>query len=205
MIRSLISLCVAVALAVFAIPWCAHLLTDVWLTRIWQAPQPWPEHPLAAGIGAGLGVALMLWRKPNWLIHTTFHELCHALACWSLWVGVRGFATSDGRGGKVEYNQCDPFRDTIIAIAPYTLPLLLIPALVAHRLVPSDSQWEAVATGVVAFTWFNHLQGLFHNVRLNFWGGEGDLAKVGRPLSLVLIAGVLMLTTALTIHELWIV
>lgn len=203
MLRTLLSLAAAIPLAVFGLPWCAVLLAQTWTSHLGHAGNIWPVHPLAAGLGTLISVALMLWKKPNWFIHTTIHEFCHLLACLMLLVRPHSFSTSNGDGGAVTYQHCDPLRDTLIALAPYTMPLVLTAALLIRRFVPGDAPWPALATGFAAFAYFHHLQGLYHNVRLNFWGKETDLARAGRPLSLVLISGVLMLVTAWTMHEMW--
>jgi hypothetical protein len=202
MLRSILSFLVALPLAIFAVPWCAMLLAQVWSARV-TADAPWPDQPWAVAGGMVLGLALAWWKTPNWFIHTTIHELCHALACWTLWVRVRGFAASDGQGGKVEYDRCDPIRDTLIAVAPYTLPLMLGVMLLVHRLVPDEQPWPDIATGLVGLAIIDHLHGLYHNVRLNFWGGETDFAKAGRPLMLVLIVLSLLLTAATVVRELY--
>lgn len=204
MVRTLFSLLLAIPLAIFALPWCWNIVVHQFTSHISAAANPYPEYPLAVGIGLALGLILMLWKKPDWLIHTTIHELCHALACLILFVRIRGFATSDGEGGKVTYDApSDPFRDIIIGIAPYTFPLVLTIALLIHRFVPMTDPWPAIATGIASFAYLHHIHGLYHNIRINFWGSEGDLSRVGRPLSFVLIAGVLLLVSAWTIHELW--
>lgn len=204
MLRALISCAVAIPLAVLGLPWCWQVLVHQWSTRIAGSSDPWPDHAQAVVIGTVLGVALAWWKRPNWFVHTAIHELCHLLACLLLLVRPRKFTVSDGSGGAVEYDApSDPFRGVIIAIAPYTLPLVLVLALLARRFVPVAGPWEAIASGVAAFAFIHHLQGLYHNIRLNFWGKDSDLVKTGRPLSAVLIAGVLLLVTAWTIHELW--
>lgn len=204
MFHALISLAAAIPLAVFGLPWCWQMLARQWSTRIAGADYALPEHHLAIAIGLVLGVGLALWKRPNWFLHTTIHEACHALLCLALFVRIRGFATSDGQGGAVTYDAPrDPLRGILIGIAPYTLPLLLTGALLGRRFVPAAGPWEALFSGLAAFFFFNHLQGLYHNIRLNFWGKESDLVKVGRPLSAVLITGTLLLVTAWTIHELW--
>ena len=187
----------ALVLGFFALPWCLQLL----LTAIDQH-QHWPRFPAATCAGAVLGLGLLFIRKPNLLLHTIIHEGCHALLCLLLFVRIRGLKATDGRGGEVEHDAADPVRSTLIAIAPYTVPLLLGPALLARWYWHTDLA-GAILSGVVAFLYITHLQGLALNVRLNFWPPEADLAKVGRFLSLVLIAGVLLLLTTAVIEVLW--
>jgi hypothetical protein len=202
MIRAVLSAVVAVALAVVGLPWCALILYRVWLSHVWQAHDRLPQDPFAVLMGLLMGLALVLWKKPNWLLHTSIHECCHLLACLGLFVPVRSFQASDGQGGMVTHDRPDPLRDTLIAIAPYTIPFLLVPALLARVLVP-EGPWRALTSGLSAFAFVQHLQGLYHNIRLNFWGKDSDLARVGRPLSGVLIAGALMLVAAWVINTLW--
>lgn len=181
----------------FALPWClAELLATV------ERHQHWPRQPWAVGIGMGLGWALVFLRRPNWLFHTFVHEACHALLCLLTFVKIRGVRFTDGRGGMVEHDQADPVRTTLIAIAPYTVPLLLGPALLARWWWPNGPAGELLS-GLCACLFIAHVHGLAHNVRLNFWGKDADLPRVGRFLALVLIIGTLLLLTALTIEILW--
>jgi hypothetical protein len=198
----MVSLVAALLLAVFALPWCWLELRRQWLVHIGHARDPFPEDPISVAIGVAVGLGLVFWKRPNWFIHTTIHELCHLLVCMLLFVPVHSFRASRGQGGEVTHDRPDALRDTLIAIAPYVVPLLLVPCLLAVRLVP-DGRWHALASGLAGFAYVHHVQGLWHNVRLNFWGKDSDLVKVGRPLSLVLIAGGLLLVTAWSIAQLW--
>ncbi len=182
-------------IAFFAIPWCA--------TYFWQGAQlvGWPD----AGwwtIGAvALASVMVWWRKPNWLIHTMIHEASHAIVCWALLVRVRSFQASDGQGGKVIHDKTDPIRTTLIALAPYTVPLLLIPALVAHHFASGAARSWAAA--LVGFLYVHHLHGLYHNVRLNRRCAQADLVRSGRLLSLVVIVGALMVVTGYVLRTLF--
>ncbi len=184
-------------LGFFALPWCLNTL----LTTVSLHPY-WPRHPAAVIIGAGLGLGFLFLRKPNALLHTLVHEACHALMCLLLFVRIRGISATDGRGGEVEHDQADPVRSTLIAIAPYTVPLLLGPALLA-RWWWHGGTTGLILSGVCSFLFITHLQGLGLNIRLNFWGEGADLPMVGRFLALVLIAGTLLLLTAAVITVLW--
>ena len=202
MVRAVVSLIVAVILGIFGLPWCAWVLHHTWSEHILHARQPLPQDPLWVLCGALVGVALICWKRPNWFLHTIIHESCHALTCMALFVPVHSFRASRGQGGEVTHDRPDALRETLIAIAPYTAPLMLMPALLVVRLL-DPGPWHGLASGVAAFAYVHHLQGLWHNVRLNFFGKDSDLVKVGRPLSLVLIAGILLLVTAWTIDLLW--
>ncbi len=184
-------------LGFFALPWCVAVLLSA-ITH----HQYWPRFPVAVIIGTGLGLGFLFLRRPNLLLHTLVHEACHALLCLLLFVRLRGIRATDGRGGEVEHDQADPLRTTLIAIAPYTLPLLLGPALLA-RMWWHEGIAAMILAGLCAFLFITHLQGLALNIRLNFWGSDADLPKVGRFLALVLIAGVLLLLTAAVINVLW--
>jgi hypothetical protein len=109
---------------------------------------------------------------------------------------------SDGRGGEVEHAQTGPVRTTLIALAPYTIPLVLGPLLAARALTP-EGPARSVLTALCAIAYLTHLTGLIHNIRLNLRDAKGDLAKVGRPLALTVIACMALLTTALAISVLW--
>ena len=193
-----LSLCLAAVLGAFVTPWAYQ---RCWQGIQWSLQHP-PSHPQATAIGAGVGVALILWRKPNRLVHTLIHEACHAILCLVLCVPVRSFQASDGNGGQVVHDKTDPLRTILICLAPYTLPLLLAPALVASSWVPGG-ELRRVLAGLIALLYIHHLQGLFRNVRLNFWGTQADLSKAGKVLSLVSIATVLMLVTNWTLSRLW--
>jgi hypothetical protein len=201
-LRSLVSLVIALALAGCALPWCWSLLQDQWTEHLTRAHDPWPGDPLSVASGVMLGVCLILWKRPNWFVHTAIHELCHLIMCLVLFVPVHSFRATRGQGGEVTHLRIDPIRETLIAIAPYTVPLVLVPCLLLLRFAP-EGRWHALASGLVGFAYIHHLHGLFHNVRLNARGSGSDLVKVGRPLSAVLISGSLMLITAWVISMLW--
>ena len=196
-ISSLIRNALGLVLGFFALPWCLSVL----ITTI-ERHAYWPRFPVAIGVGAAVGIILMFVRRPNLLFHTFVHEACHALLCLLTFVRIRGVSFTDGRGGQVEHDQADPVRTTLIAIAPYTVPLLLGPALLA-RLWWHDEIASHALSGVCAFLFVAHLHGLALNIRLNFWGTEADLPRVGRFLALVVILGTLLLLTAGTIEVLW--
>jgi hypothetical protein len=192
----LLSLPLAVLLAAVGGPVLARWAWSV--ARSLDGPPQDAAH-LAAGVALGLG--LVWWKRPNWLVHTTIHETCHALVCLLLLVPVRSFQVSDGRGGAILHDRTDWLRTMLIAIAPYTLPLLLVPALLVQEHGPAG--WRAGATFAVGLLAVHHLHGLWHNVRLNFLGRQGDLARVGRILSLVLIAGGLLAVAVAVMRALW--
>ncbi len=197
LLSTIIRIVLAALLGFFALPWCVDLLLDTI-----RLHQHWPRFPAATAAGAALGLGLLFLHRPNRLVHTLLHEGAHALLCLLLFVRIRGIRATDGRGGEVEHDAADPVRTTLIAIAPYTVPLLLGPALIARWWWASGIT-GAVLSGVVAFLYITHVQGLVLNVRLNFWGEGADLPRVGRFLALVLIVGVLALLTAATISVLW--
>lgn len=178
------------------LPWSLHILVDSWQHRLFQ-----PADGLAILIGLFAGVVLMFWKKPNWLIHTLIHESAHALACLLLGVRIRNFQASDGKGGMVVHDKTGPIRSTIISLAPYTLPLVLIPLFITHYFT-SDRQTLLILSGFISFAYVHHLHGLYHNVRLNFWGKQADLSKAGKPLSIACISSCLALVTAWTIRVL---
>lgn len=198
LVQRVLSLSLAAVLGTLVTPWVAQ--------RVWQTIQSsleqLPTHPEACAIGAGIGAALILWRKPNRLVHTLIHEACHAILCMVLLVPVRGFQASDGQGGQVAHDKTDPLRTILICLAPYTLPLLLAPALLLSYAL-EDDQGRKILSGVIAFLYLHHLQGLGRNVRINFWGKQADISKAGKVLSLVTIATVLMLVTDWTLRVLW--
>ena len=199
MIGSIVRLLVAAALGAGLGPICFDVLQ--WAAKVVRWPLP---DTAATIVGAAVGLLFLLWRKPNWFIHTAVHELCHLVVCLLVFVRPTGITVTDGRGGAVEHIETDPIRSTLIQIAPYTLPLLLTPALIVRQFIVIDpGAWRHALSGAVAFLAITHLQALYHNVRINLSGDQADLVKVGRPLSFVLIALALLLVAAWTIRVLW--
>ncbi len=199
MFGSIARLLIAVALAVGLGPICFDVLQ-------WAAKGiVWPLPDTIASVGGGaLGLLFIFWRRPNAFVHTAVHEICHLLVCLLVFVRPTGISVTDGRGGQVEHVETDAIRSTLIQIAPYTLPLLLLPALVVrHFIVVAPGSWRHALSAAVAFLFVTHLQSLYHNVRINISGDQADLVKVGRPLSFVLIGLVLILVAAWTIRALW--
>jgi hypothetical protein len=198
-LSTIVRLLIALALAAGLLPLAWEVLA--WALRgvRWPPPDVW-----AVSSGGAAGVGLMLWRRPNWFLHTAIHELCHLVACCLLLVRPTGISITDGRGGAVEHLQTGPIRSTLIAIAPYTLPLLLAPALGARHLLADDpGPWRTALSALSAFLAVTHLHALYHNIRINITGDQSDLVRVGRPLSAVLIAIALMLIAAWTLVALW--
>ena len=194
---------VAGVLAVAALPWCVQVLVWTWQRYVVPATFHLPLDPWAVGCGVAGALLLMWWKKPNWFLHTLIHEAGHALMCAALWVQIRSFRVSRDQGGEVAYDRPDPLRAALIGIAPYTVPLPLIPALLIVRLAAEGTVWHVAGSALSAFAYALHLQSLWHNLRLNWRGDDSDLVRLGRPLAAVLITGVLLLVTAWTVGMLW--
>ncbi len=177
-------------------PWSIDILADNWKQRYFV-----PINGFSVLVGLLFGIALVLWKKPNWLIHTFVHESAHAIACLFLGVRIRNFQASDGKGGVVVHDKTGPVRSTIISLAPYTLPLTLIPLFVLHWFM-TNPNYLTILSGFISFAYVHHLHGLYHNIRLNFWGKQADLSKAGKPLSIACIISCLALVTAWTIKVL---
>lgn len=200
MVGILVRFLVGAALAVGAGPLCWVILT--WASRCVR----WPVPDTLASIGGAVGAILFVfWRRPNGFIHTYIHEHCHLLVYMALHGRTPvGLQVSDGHGGALEHLETDPIRATIVQIAPYTLPLLLLPVLITrHLFITEPGPWRQVLSATVAFLAITHVHGLYHNIRINFSGDQSDLVKVGRPLAVVLIVLVLMLVSAWTLRTLW--
>ena len=163
--KHLLSLPLAIIFLLLLVPWLTHRL----IAEIATA-HGWPQDARALGLGLGLGLVLAWWKRPNWLLHTFVHESCHALMCAMLWIPVRSFKVSDGMGGAVEHGQTDYPRTVLIAIAPYIVPLLLIPALLAQQYF--SLHYRPWATCIVGALVIQHLTGLYHNIRLNYHGSR---------------------------------
>ena len=193
MLRVLLALLVLLA----GVPLCLEVLL-----RTIDARRHASEDPLWLAAGLMLGVVLIFTKRPNWLLHTAQHEACHWLACVLLGVRVHRVMASDGRGGEVEHAVVGPVRTTLIALAPYTLPLVLGPLLLARALTPEGAV-RSLLSAACAIAYLTHVTGLIHNIRLNLFDPKGDLVKVGRPLALALILCANLLLTAFAISVLW--
>ncbi len=198
MLRALLSLIVAIVVAVAVAPF---VLDWAWAHAVRTVVNE-PQDMWALVIGGVLGAVLVIWRAPSWFWHTWVHEHCHLVACLVLGVRVRAIAASDGKGGALDFDEVDPLRGVLIAIAPYTLPLVLLPLLLVQECFP-PTPWRMAATGLCALAFMLHLQGLWHNIRINISGTDSDLVRVGRPLSLVLIVLALAGAVSATIAVLW--
>jgi hypothetical protein len=161
-----------------------------------------PQDPWAVAFGLGCGVALGAMMRPTWFFHTWMHENSHLLMCSLFWLRIDQFQASSGQGGAVVYEHVGPIRRTLIALAPYTLPLILLPLALARWLVPAG-WWREGLSAAVACAAVHHLVAVFHNVRTNFWAGDGDLAVAGRFFSLVAIVEMLLLVAAGLVVVLW--
>jgi hypothetical protein len=191
-----LSLPVAALLLALLVPWLTR-----GLAAAVAGTHGWPQDPWHLAAGLALGAALAWWKRPNWLLHTWLHESCHALMCAALLVPVRSFQATDGEGGAVLHDRTDWPRTVLIAIAPYILPLLLGPALLLQELLPRATRPGATfAVGLLAV---QHLTGLFHNLRLNWRGDQGDLVRTGRWLSVVLVWSGLLALGWVMVRVLW--
>lgn len=196
-VHAVLRFVLAVLFAIVVVPMCLDTLL-----RTIEPRRHVPEDPLWMAAGLMLGVVLIFVKRPNWLLHTMIHEACHFLACLLLGVKVHKVMASDGRGGEVEHQSTGPLRTVLIALAPYTIPLVLGPILLWRHVAPEGPLRSALSL-LTSIAYITHLTGLIHNVRLNLRDPKGDLAKVGRLLALTIILGMLMLVTALTIVVLW--
>ena len=202
MLEAVIRFLIGLVFGVVLIPLAVVLCTLAWN----RVPSALPEDPYALAIGLALGLGLaFVNRRPKWLwwfSHTFLHELCHALACLATGVRIRSFKVTGGNGGAVEYDQTGPIRTTLIAMAPYTLPLLPLPLLIAQHL-SHDAAWRAGLSGACGWAIIAHLHGLWQNLRLNLIPADGDLAITGRLLGMVLIWVALLTLFAGSIVVLW--
>jgi Peptidase M50B-like len=149
----------------------------------WRWP---PPDDGALVIGVLLALTLLAWRKPHYLLHTWLHESAHALMCLALGVRVRSFSASDGQGGAVGHAPTGPIRTTLILIAPYVLPLLAAPVLLARYLCDAGTT-RMTLTAASGFFLVLHAHDLWLNIRLNAFGSHADIPRIGHILALVLI------------------
>lgn len=195
----IIRLVLALVLATGVVP-----VLGLWLSqavdRVWRQGLP----PAWAALALGLtgGIAFALWRRPNRFVHTFIHETAHSLLCLLLWVRVRRFFVSDREGGYVLPAHTDPLRETLILIAPYILPVLLTPVLLARWLFGVDGPL-ILLQAACGWLLVHHLHGLTLNIRHNFFGRDADLPRVGRPLAVVLIAMALLTLATIWLQVVW--
>lgn len=197
--RLLVDLVLGSAAWVFLVPWCWELVGRAWAERTIQGPPP-GEHALAAGLAVGLSG--LLWAKPNLMLHTWLHETAHALMCVVLFVRVGAISATAGQGGEVRHAPVDPIRAVPILIAPYVLPMILGPLLLARWLCPPGSM-QLVLTFACGMGILMHLHGLWLNLRLNTFGKGADIPRVGIVLAYALVTCSLLLLAAACIAVLY--
>ncbi len=197
-LRILVDLVVGSAAWVFVVPWCAQILQRTWRTVV-VGPPP-DEYALAAGLA--LGIAGMFWTKPNLLVHTALHEFAHAPMCILLFVRVGSISASAGQGGEIRHSPVDPIRAVPILIAPYVLPMILGPVLLARYLCP-PGVLQGVLTFACGLAITMHLHGLWMNLRLNTFSKGADIPRVGHLLSFALVASSLLLIAAASVAVLY--
>jgi len=56
--------------------------------------------------------------------------------------------------------------------------------------VDQPGAWRTALSFACGLLLIQHLRGLWENLRLNFWSRRSDMARAGRLLGLVLVAGV---------------
>jgi Peptidase M50B-like len=161
----------------------------------WRWP---PPDDGALVIGLLLGLLLLAWRKPHYLLHTWLHESAHALMCLALGVRVRSFSASDGQGGAVGHAPVGPVRTTLILIAPYIIPLMALPILLARYLCEAGPL-RTTLTSACGFFLVIHIHDLWLNIRLNAFSRQADIQRIGHALSLVLILTGLGFLAAVTL------
>jgi len=196
-VRLLVDVIAGGAAWVFLVPWCWRVLAQQWRAVVGAPPE---ENALFAGLV--LGLSLAFWRRPNLLLHTWLHESAHALMCLLLFVRVGAIRATAGQGGEVRHEAVDPLRTLPILIAPYVLPMILGPLLVA-RWVVADGLLRSGLTFACGAALFMHLHGLVLNLRLNTFGAGADLPRVGHLLAFALIAASLLLIATAAVVVLW--
>lgn len=179
------------------VPWCWGVLTRRWGEVTGPPPE---EYALFAGLM--LGLTLAFWRRPNLLMHTWLHESAHALMCVLLFVRVGAIQATAGQGGEIRHEPVNLLRAIPILIAPYVLPMILGPILLARWLSP-DGLLRSGLTFVCGIALFIHLHGLVLNLRLNTVGMAADIPRVGHLLAFALIATSLLLLASASVVVLW--
>lgn len=197
-LRFLIDLVLGGAAWVLLVPWCALLLAQVWNEHVHGSPPD--EYALAGGLA--LGLLGMLWTKPNLLLHTALHEAAHAIVCVLLFVRVGAISATGGQGGETRHTPVDPIRAVPILIAPYVVPMILGPVLLARYLCPPGIL-QAVLSFACGVAIAMHLHGLWLNLKLNSFGESADIPRVGHVLAYALVACSLLLLAAASVAVLY--
>jgi hypothetical protein len=179
------------------VPWCWGVLVRRWGEVTGPPPE---EYALFAGLM--LGLILAFWRRPNLLMHTWLHETAHALMCVLLFVRVGAIQATAGQGGEIRHEPVNLLRTIPILIAPYVLPMILGPILLARWLSP-DGLLRSGLTFACGVALFMHLHGLALNLRHNTLGGGADIPRVGHLLAFALIATSLLLLASASVVVLW--
>lgn len=196
-VRLVFDVVVGGAAWVFLVPWCWSVAVQQW--RVVSGPPP-EEYALFAGLM--LGLVLAFWRRPNLFLHTWLHESAHALMCVVLFVRVGAFQATAGQGGEIRHEPVNLLRAIPILIAPYVLPMILGPILLARWLSP-DGLLRSGLTFACGVALFMHLHGLLLNLRFNTVGAAADIPRVGHLLAFALIATSLLLLAAAAVVVLW--
>lgn len=198
-IRLLVDVVVGGAAWALLVPWCWGVLAQVWRVHASKGAPP-DEYALFAGLT--LGLLGMVWTKPNQLLHTWLHETAHALMCVLLFVRVGSISATAGQGGETRHAPVDPLRAVPILIAPYVLPMILGPLLLARWLCP-----PGIMQGILAFLCgtgiLMHLHGLWLNLRYNSFGAGADIPRVGHLLAYALVVSSLLVLAAASAAVLW--
>lgn len=160
MLGFLIGTIVAVALAAVTLPLTWIQVHD----RLHLVQRVPPE----AGIltGAAILAVVVVALRPSILFRVVIHESAHTLFCLALGVPIKGFMASENDGGFVQHMRTGPVRTVLILIAPYTLPVLLAPALVFLMFADAGLPRQ-IATALVGFFTVIHLVHLTWNIRHN--------------------------------------
>ena len=82
------------------------------------------------------------------------------------------------------------------------MPLIAGPLLLARWITPEGPLrcgLSAACGGAI----FLHLHGLLLNLRLNSWGDEADIPRVGHVLAYALVVSALLLLSAAAVVALW--
>jgi len=196
-VRLVFDVVVGGAAWVLLVPWCWSVLTRRWGEVTGPPPE---EYALFAGLL--LGLMLAFWRRPNLFLHTWLHESAHALMCLLLFVRVGAIHATAGQGGEIRHEPVNLLRAIPILIAPYVLPMILGPILLARWLSP-DGLLRSGLTFACGIALFMHLHGLVLNLRLNTVGAGADIPRVGHLLAFALIATSLLLIASAIVVVLW--
>lgn len=153
----------------------------------------WLLSPFTIGFGVFLLLYAILFRGRITFIEVFEHEMSHLLVGKLFFRDVQELLVNADTGGHVAFRQ--GINNFVILLAPYTIPLLTIPLLIARLLLPPPI--AQVLDFLIGFTLAFHFVGLFKEFRFR----QTDLKRSGYAFSIsaVLLVSAIWLVVAVAV------